>query len=141
MLAAEKLRQARVVRVKSVNQIELTVDLGFGVSSTRAFTLDDIRVADVPEERRSDAVHCLVVLLGGKRVVVQPENFKPTAKFARIYLAEKIYGSPVGLVQHAPGFDRSILDVSVFFQWLSGCNYSLEAVKEVINGNPVRNGK
>lgn len=140
-LSADKLKRAKVVRIQSVNLIELDVDLGFGVSVTRVFTLDGIRVSDVPRDKRREAVHCLVVLLGGKSVFVQPENTLPTARFARVYLDERIHGSPVGLVQHAPGFDGPILDVSVFFEWLAGCDFSVREVKAILNGTPAKSGK
>ena len=137
-LTSDSVRPARVSRVRSVNQIELDIDLGFGVHVQKVFTLHGVHVRDVPVEHRSKAVHCLVVLLGGKRVFVQPDSLAPDARFARLYLAEKIHGSPVGLVQHAPGFDRPILDVSMFFAWLADSGFALDEVTAALNGRAKR---
>lgn len=129
-----KLKAGRVVRVHSVNRVEVAVDLGFDVFVNRVFVLEDLRVNDIPADKRRQAVHCLVVLVGGKNVYVQPESMSGTAKMARLYLAEKVFGSPVGLVQHIPGLARPLLDVSTFMGWLGGCGFELREVKAVVNG-------
>lgn len=132
----ENLWKAKVKKVHSVNRVELCIELGFGCYVERLFTLEDVRVKDIPVEDRRAAVHALVVLIGGKRVLVQPENTSPDAKVARVYLVEKIYGSPVGVVMHAPNVEVPILDVSVFYSWLRPQSFAIDEVRAVVNGNP-----
>lgn len=133
-LRVQDLREGKTVRIHSVGRIEVEIDLGLGVRKQHIFALEDFQPKSVPDALRSQATHCLVVLIGGKKLLVQPEHLRPDAKRARLFLAERIYGSPVGIVQHAPGFDRPILDVSVFMGWLSGADFDVAKVREVTNG-------
>lgn len=132
----ENLWKAKVKKVHSCNRVELRIELGFGCSIDKTFTLEDVRVKDIDPDNRRAAVHALVVLAGGKRVLVQPENSSPEAKIARIYLVEKIYGSPVGVVMHAPKTEGPILDVSVFYNWLRPQGFEIAEVRAVVNGSP-----
>lgn len=133
-LRASDLREGRTIRVHSVSRIEVELDLGLGIRKRHVFALEDFHPNKIPTNSRSDACHCLVTLLGGKRLLVQPENMKANARKARLFLTEKIYGSPVGMVQHAPGIERPILDVSVFMDWLSGADFDIKSVREILNG-------
>lgn len=132
----ENLWKAKVKKVHSVNRVELCIELGFGCYVQKTFTLEDVRVKDIEPEHRRAAVHALVVLLGGKRVLVQPENTSADAKIARVYLTEKIYGSPVGVVMHAPKVEAPILDVTVFYNWLRPQGFAIAEVRAVVNGSP-----
>lgn len=134
MLNPANLVPAQVVRVHSVTQIDVQLDLGFGVFKRHLFALEDIRVSDIPPALRRDAAHCLVVLIGGKSVLLQPDTRKVSAKLARVYLTDRIHGSPVGLAMHAPGFDRPVLDVTTYYQWLRGCDFDLDEVRSVLKG-------
>lgn len=129
----DSVRYGTTVRVHSVNRIEVNMDLGFGVHISRLFTLDCVVSSDIDHSRKHDAVRCLVVLLGGKKVIVQPENEKPTCTFARIFLNEKIYGSPIGLVTNVAKLDRPILDVTPFFLHLAENDFDVQLVYEVVN--------
>lgn len=137
-LRVQDLRAGKTVRVHSVGRVEVEIDLGLGVHKQHIFALEDLQPKRISDELRSKACHCLVVLIGGKRLLVQPEHLRPDAKRARLFLTEKIYGSPVGIVQHAPGIDRPILDVSVFMEWLSGSDFDVAKVREVTNGTHER---
>ena len=86
-----------------------------------------------PTQAAHVIVEGLVVLLGGKRVIVQPENEKPTCVYGRIFLNERIYGSPVGLVMNVDKLDRPILDVTPFFHYLAASEFSVSLVYEVVN--------
>mgnify|MGYP000179800205 CR=1 FL=1 len=134
MLRIPDLREARTVRVHSIGRIEVDVDLGLGVRKNHIFSLEGFSHRDVEDPNKAKACHCLVVLIGGKRLLVQPEHLRPDARRARLFLAEKVHGSPVGLVQHAPGLTKPILDISVFLSWLSASDFEIAKVHEVVNG-------
>tara|TARA_R100001086_G_scaffold120987_1_gene62317 strand:- start:1866 stop:2285 length:420 start_codon:yes stop_codon:yes gene_type:complete len=126
------VRPASVKHIKTPNRIELSVDLGFGVHVNRVFLLADVRIDDIPQEHRQAAVHCLVVLIGGKSVLVEPEHLRENCRFARIFLTSRVYGHPVGLVLESPIFDRPVLDVGMFYQWLAGRDYDVAEVRSIL---------
>lgn len=136
----ERIRKGVTARVHSHARVEVSLDLGFGVHLHRVFFVDGIRDGLVPSDKLSDAAHCMVVLLGGKRLLVQPENERPTCSYARLYLNEKIYGNPVGFVQNVEKLERPILDVAVFFEHLSRNHFDLRLVYNAINSRRSRDG-
>jgi hypothetical protein len=134
MMLVEKLLPARVMRVYSANRVELDIDLGFGVRVARSFHLDGIDPKTIPDAAARDAVHALVVLIGGKQVLVRPEHTRSDARRASVYLNERIFGTPVGFVGEAPGLPRAILDVAVFFNWIAAQSFNVALVREVVHG-------
>ena len=131
----DNLRKAVVVRVHNLSRIECCLDLGFGVSLNHSFSMLGFDPKLVPDEQRREAVHALVVLIGGKNVLLEPESDKPNVKSARIYLNERVYGTPVGYVANVPKLPRPILDVAMFMEWLSGVGFDAKRAREVIRGN------
>lgn len=134
MIAQSRMFPARVVRVHTVTRIEVDIDLGFGVHVNRQFTLDRFVARDVPRSEGRNAVHALVLLIGGKRVFVCPDSTKSDAKTAIVYLREGIRGSPVGYIADAPGTGGPILDVAMFMNWLAEQNFNVELVRSVVHG-------
>lgn len=134
MMLIEKLLAARVVRVHSANKVELDVDLGFGVRIVRAFTLEGLDNRTVPDELATRAVHALVVLVGGKDVLIRPESMKPEARRAGVYLNTRIFGTPVGFVADVPGLPRPILDVAAFLNWIAAQDFDIALVRDVVHG-------
>lgn len=130
----DKLMPARVARVLSVSRVELDVDLGFGVHVTRTFSVEGIDPKAVRDDEATKAVHALVVLIGGKNVLIAPETRRSDARRASLYLNERLRGTPVGLVAEAPGLTRSVLDVAVFFNWIAERSFDVSLVREVVYG-------
>lgn len=142
MFNIDRLKPARVVRVHNANRIEFDLDLGFGVHIHRVFSLQGFDQKQVPEAHRQAAVHAVVVLIGGKSVFVEPENDRADCREARVYLNERIHGTPIGFVSNIPRLARPILDVSMFMAWLSDHAFDIKLVHAVINGqkHPVMEG-
>ena len=130
-----RLLCGRTVRVMSLNSIEVELQLGFGVSIRKAVRLEGIDESSVPRHHASDAKHCLVVLLGGKRLLIHTDvHRKGRTLVGRVYLDERVYGEPVGM--GIPfGMDELRLDVSVFYEWLRANGYNVQAVKVMLNGD------
>lgn len=127
---------ARTVCVHAPNLIEATLDLGFGVSLTRIFRLDTVSTDGLDEEAYSRAKHCLVVLLGGKRLLVQPQDertFKNPIE-ARIYLDEKTHGKLVGQTCGMSTSVDPVLEVGPYVNWLRARGFDLDDVKFALNG-------
>lgn len=128
------LRPAKNVHVPTSNSVVLDVDLGFGVHLNRRATLDGVQQKDIPYAQRKEARHCLVVLLAKKKLLVRfadEDAAKPT--IARIYLAERVHGTPPGLTD-LPGLDHPVLEISAFFLSLRDSGFDVERVKTVLNG-------
>lgn len=134
MMLAEKLLPAKVVRVHSASRVELDVDLGFGVHISRTFQIEGIDQKAIPEAHISAAVHALVVLVGGKSVLLNPESTKPDARRGSVYLNERLHGTPVGFVGDVPGLPRPILDVAMFFNWIAAQSFDVSLVRDVVHG-------
>ena len=130
-----RLLRGRTVRVMSPNLVEVELQLGFGVSIRKAVRLEGIDESSIPRHCARDAKHCLVVLLGGKHLLVHTDVHRQgRILVGRVYLDARVYGAPIGM--EVPfGMDESRLDVSVFYDWLRGCRYDVGMVKAVLNGD------
>lgn len=130
-----RLLRGRTIRVASLNSIEVELQLGFGVSIRKAVRLEGIDESSVPQHCASEAKHCLVVLLGGKHLLVHTDAHRQARTLVgRVYLDERVYGDPVGM-ETPFGMDEFRLDVSVFYDWLRSQAYDIRMVKAVLNGN------
>lgn len=142
--ARQDLFHGVVRHVPSVNRLRVTIELPFDIAVTRIVTLEEVRHTDFDsDDLRDRAQHCLIVLLGGKSVVVAPSpsgldrwTSKPT--LARVYLNERLYGQPVGFTPELPGCTRPVLEVSSFFNSLRAHGFQVGDVKQVINGGRER---
>lgn len=130
---AEKLLPARTVRIHGLSRVELDVELPFGAHLHRTFNITDMN--KVSEPLRTRAVHALVVLIGGKKILLLPEHTREDARSARIFLNERLHGSPVGIVQHVERLVRPVLDVAMFMGWLAEREFDIRLVREVVNGH------
>lgn len=68
---AERLYRGRCSRVLTPNLVEVDIDLGLGVHITRRMVLGHYRVTDGAGDT---AMHCLVILVGGKTVLVRVDD-------------------------------------------------------------------
>lgn len=129
-----RLLSGRTVWVHSANCVEIALDLGFGITAQKAVIIEGVQNRDIPTDLKSEAKHCLVTLLGGKRVLVLCETHRKDAQLlGRVYLNEKVYGDPVGLAAPYP-LNVPLLEIGTFFNWLSTTKYDIQRVKAVLNG-------
>lgn len=63
--------RAKVVRVIDHRQVQVQIDLRFGVSVRRIIKLNGYPVSETQEE---NAKSCLILLIGGHRLVLQTEE-------------------------------------------------------------------
>lgn len=133
------LFDGRTVRVHSPSKIEVLTDLRLGVTVLKAFALLDPlpRLEDDVFDR---AMHCLIVLIGGKRLLVQPdpaesENWPFLGTIpARIYLAERTHGELVGHTRGLPGYEMPLLELSPYLHWLHARSFDVADVRRALNG-------
>jgi len=128
-----KLYHGKTIRVLSFNNIEAQVDLGFGVSVQKRVYIEGID-RELIKSMSKAATHCLVVLLGGKRILLHVQ--KPDAEgqiIARVYLNERVYHDPEGFVTPA-GVDKPMLEIGIYMPWLAGQGFDIATVKRTLNG-------
>lgn len=137
-LLPPRLYRADVVRVQALDAIEVILDLNFGIHLRKRITLEGWSPQTIAPKLRSAAQHCMIVLLGGKSILVLTDdtNRNDTA-LGRVYLAEKLapdYTGPGLLVP--PGLDKPALEVTTFLQHLSTRSFDKSDVIRLLNGAP-----
>lgn len=142
----QRFFRGRTLKIHSVNRVEIMVELPFDICLRKIFTLDQLGfdVEQLDDDDFGKAQHALVVLLGGKKVIVEPElsqrehwGHRPSLA-ARVYLDERVHGRPVGLTNGI--LSESVLEVSPFFSWVAEQGFDLSAVKRVLNGKGGKRG-
>lgn len=131
---------ARAARIRSLNRIDAALDLDFGISIERTFVIEDLPVEGMSEELALRAKHCLIVLAGGKRLIVRPDpRLRDRWEFlrsipARVYLLERVAGRPVGYVETLTEASGPALELAPYLTWLSLQDFDVDLVKETLNG-------
>ena len=126
---------ARTIRVHSFNCIEVDLELDYGVYIRKRIVLEGVQQSNVPKHLRIAAKHALIVLVGGKKLVIHVDSSKMSDGFipGRVYLAERVYGEPEGMViPH--GLETELLEVSLFYMWLVERDFNMNHVKAILNG-------
>ena len=130
-----RLIRARSIRVEWFNCVDVGLDLDFGVQIRKRIIIEGIQPRDVPKKFHSAARHCMIVLLGGKRLIIRVDpgaDRRDGILLGRVYLAEETYGDPPGMrVPH--GLDKKLLEVGEFFQYLLTKKFEDEYVKRALN--------
>jgi hypothetical protein len=126
-----RLFAGRVAKVHSTNCLEIDLDLGFGVVLRKRIVLEGIQSKDIHREHRRNAKHSLVLLVGGKNVIVHTDPDRQDGYLVgRVYLNEKVYHDPYGMTIPF-GLDSKLLDVSEFFIWLKERGFDITTVKGI----------
>lgn len=134
--------KAKTLRVIPVRKVEALVDLDFGVQVQKTFIIDglDDNLGVDGEQAWSAARHCMIVLLGGKKLVVRPDPevrhawHRLDAIKANVYVLGTFDDHPVGYVERLPEANGPALEVGPFITWLSSQNFDVARVKEALNG-------
>ena len=136
------LFSARVVSVPTPGTLEVDVSLDFNVQVRKLLTLPDVEVPPRSNSRGSpyqNALRALVVLAGGKRVLVQLEpetrdrwGWLPSLP-ARVYPEKPVYGDPVGSTEGISEKHGTVLELGTFMSWLAKHDYDIHKVHAAIN--------
>lgn len=131
---------AKTLRVRTVSRIEALVDLGFDMSIRRTFVLRGVTLP--PQIDTEQAKHCLIILIGAKRLIVRPdvqscERWGVMEEIpCRIFLAERVFGKPIGYTINLPEAAGPVLELGPYISWLATQNFDLNVVKQTVNGAP-----
>lgn len=142
--ATSRIFRGRTLKIHSIDRVEISVELDFDVSARKVFSLAlDFDPDTLGEDDYSRAQHCLVVLLGGKRVLVEPEIStreqwgRSDAVGARVYMTERVHQRPVGYTEGIPGHIDPVLEAAPFYNSLFP-EFDVTVVRAILNG---RKGK
>ena len=128
------LLRAKTAKVLRPSHLSVTVDLLFSVFVTRTLRIAGAPDIEIPLKYRDAAMHCATVLLGGKRLVIEYHDTETEkVQTVRVFLDEKVYGNPVGLVPvHSTLEPR--LDVGLYLASLLPMHFPVEFVRKTLNG-------
>lgn len=132
-----RLYRAKTIRVHSLRCVEVAVDLTMGVSVRKNIILEGLSGKEEQNGKRSKAMHCLVVLLGGKNLIIHADGSEnPRGILGRVYLDCVLKGSvPCPDALQVPyGLSDPMLEVGLFHRWLETVDYDVDAVKTLLNG-------
>lgn len=118
-------------------EVIIDFDLWFGIHGHKRVIIEGIDVGRVNAAQRGHAQHCLVVLLGGKRLLVKVADPRVDGSvLGRVYLDEKVYHKPAGLVEVSDllGDNRERLEIGTYFDALIACNFDVGFVHKTLNG-------
>lgn len=112
--------------------LDVSLNLGFGVEIRRCLWIEGIQ--DIIQPAALDeAVHCAIVLLGGKKLLVQADTGSlENPILSRVYLNRQIYGDPPGMTRLA-GVVEKMLEVGTFWKTISARGYRVEDVTRILN--------
>jgi len=140
MQTVARIFQGKTLKIHSIDRVEILLELDFDFLARKIFSLElEFDPEDLEEDDYGRAQHCLVVLLGGKRVVVEPEISvrehwgRRTEIPSRVYLTERVHGQPIGYTEGVPGRAEPVLEVAPFYNSLFPM-FDVQAVKSVLNG-------
>lgn len=130
-----RLYEARSARVLSQCMLLAEIDLGFGCLAQRTLYVEGVDHVPPPGELGDRANHCMVVLLGGKKLLLQISDFPIEGPVqARVFLDEHVYGHAnlPGLTRPY-GIDELMLDVGEFYRYLGRNRFNVALVKQAIS--------
>ncbi len=128
------LRRGRTVRVLNLNCLEASLDLGYGVSVVKNLVLEGVDTRGVPPARRSEAVHCLVLIAGGRDLIIHSADDTLRDGFirARVFL-DVVPQAPLPAGMCSPyGMDEVLVEVSMLYGWAATTGYDPSAVREAM---------
>jgi hypothetical protein len=123
--------QALASYVKSANCVEADVHLGFDISIRKSLLLRGLNLQSFDTEAaREKAKHCLIVLVGSKKVWVRVGEMAQGFHVADMFIGS-IKFSPVGY-ETIDG--QLTMDVAAFMKWLQKDGLDHKKVLGAING-------
>jgi hypothetical protein len=120
--------------VVNLNCLEVAVSLNFGVQVCKNVVMEGVDPRAIPNAMRSDAQHCLVLLVGGKDLLVQTDDATLDGHLkARVFL-----DTPDQDLAWAAGFpdglDRRYPEVATLYAWAGEQGYDPAAVRTALRG-------
>lgn len=134
-VATPRYLEGYVQRVNSDGTITGMLDLGFNVHTSVRMAVEGLTLRGLSRAAHDAAMHCMLVLLGGKDFVALVPYREAGTVLARVFLAERVKDTT------APGYTcfeggRAVLEIGAFMTYLAEHNYDVALVKRALNGRP-----
>lgn len=135
-MTSQRYFSGKVIRILSPNRIDVSLNLEFDLTLRHAFVLEDLSLQGMSDEERNAAKHCLILLLGGKKVCVRPDprlrdrwGSIPDLR-ARVFRLDSasVFSSCVGYVDVLSEVGSPALDVSAYMLSLATKGYEPQEV-------------
>ena len=134
--------QAKTHRVVSPDRIEAQIELPFGVILNKlvqihGFGFQPGQFSDTEFDR---ARHCLVVLVGGRRLIVSPcdpvgDWFRRSPLVARVFLDQKVKNQPIGYTSNLAFSTESVVEAGPYMEWLRTKQFPIDHVNRTLYGD------
>ena len=132
-----RLYRARTVRIINLNCVMVYLDLGFGISLQKNLVVEGIDGSVVPPSQRPAATHCLVIIAGGRDLLVHTDDTTLDGFLkARVYLAAETPAAPEGTLAMPYGIDLPRMEVGLMWQWVARHGFDPRAVGRCLLGVP-----
>jgi len=128
----------KVQRVSSRwDTVTVNLDLGFDISFRADLRIEGVDMSKVPHVWSEQAKHCMVILLGGKRVYAflsETDQPKGRPALARVYLADRAIEPPPEILSTPPGFGSPMVEAGLFSDWIADKGCDPQDVRDMLNG-------
>ena len=124
-----------VMRVHHLNCLQVRLHTGFGQTLSKRVVIEGIDQKAVLPALRTKAKKAMVVLCGGKSVIVHTDDATEDGIIlGRVYFNEKVFDAPADAMLVPHTLAQPMLEIGTFFQWLWEREFDISALKEVLNG-------
>jgi hypothetical protein len=124
-----RLYRAMTVRVVHLNCILADIDVGFGVITRKNLLVDGVDCAAVPQAMRSDAMHCMVMLVGGRELLIHTDCAALDGFLkSQVYLSDDAPRAPKGTMSVPPGMGEPHLDIGLMWNWVADQRFNPRTV-------------
>jgi len=139
MVAAEtRVVPGETVRVHSIGRVEARLDLGLGTLVMRHLLVEGVNRIEIPPDLRSAAMHVLVTLVGGKRILAHVDITNTDGHIpARLFLDDPTVTPHDEYLEVPYGMQSKRLDVCSFLLWMRPRKFDVAVVRAILNGKPV----
>lgn len=131
-----RLLEGRVQRVSALGELDVLLDLGFGSHVRRYVRIEGWPGEQIPTALRNAAMHALIVLVGGKSVLVlvSASSEVSPAVLGRVYLMDKVSRPDPSWFVPPYGTETPMLEVACFMSWVARYNFDKGTVLAALNG-------
>lgn len=125
----------------------VTIDVSFEpffVYTRVPVRIEGVNFDNIEPGKRDDVRHALVILVGGKDILVKvqnPPSYVDGKMLARIFLDRQPKDPPSEAMQKPASHLDSRLEIGEFLAWLADFSYDTKRVQRVLNGPRSRREK
>lgn len=131
-----RIYEARTVRVLALNRVLVDLSLGFGVRIQRSITIEGVD-SSVPSAHYKNASHCLVIVLGGRDLLVHTDDTTLDGHLkGRVYIADPASEAPDGTLAVPYGLDDPRMEVGLMWKWLERTGFDPRETGRRMHGVP-----